>query len=299
MKKRIIITGGNGQDGIILSKMLLKNKYEVYSFINRTKFIKIPKLNYLNVNLLNQRLVNSLIDNIKPYAIIHLAAKNNSTIVRKNLKDKYFYNKNISITKNLINSIINDNKKIKFIFAGSSLMFKKTKGIVNEGSTLKSSCYYSKYKISAHKYLIKMKRKFNLLATTAILFNHDSKYRNSKFLFPRLAKYIQLNDIKKINEIYKQNIFGDFSHAEDICEGILLLLRSLKNPDKIIFSSNKLSGINKLIEYGINQKKKKYLLKSPSKKTIKLIGNNSLSKKLLRWKPKKNYLYAFKEILER
>ena len=44
MKKRIIITGGNGQDGIILSKMLLKNKYEVYSFINRTKFIKIPLL---------------------------------------------------------------------------------------------------------------------------------------------------------------------------------------------------------------------------------------------------------------
>ena len=79
----------------------------------------------------------------------------------------------------------------------------------------------------------------------------------------------------------------------------MLLLRSYKNPDKIIFSSNKLSGINKLIEYGIIEKKKKYLLKSPSKKTIKLIGNNALSKKLLGWKPKKNYLYAFKEILER
>ena len=106
------------------------------------------------------------------------------------MKKDLFYNKNLLITKNIINSIIKTDNKIKFIFAGSSLMFSKKKGKVNENSKFKANCYYSKYKIDAHNYLLKMKRKFKLLASTAILFNHDSKYRNSKFLFPRFVNYL-------------------------------------------------------------------------------------------------------------
>ena len=47
MKKRIIITGGTGQDGVILSKLLLKKKYVIFSLINKKKFYKIKKINYI------------------------------------------------------------------------------------------------------------------------------------------------------------------------------------------------------------------------------------------------------------
>ena len=51
MKKRIIITGGAGQDGVILSKLLLKKKYVIFSLINKKKFYKIKKVNYIKINL--------------------------------------------------------------------------------------------------------------------------------------------------------------------------------------------------------------------------------------------------------
>ena len=283
MKKRIIITGGNGKDGIILSKLLLKKKYLIYSFVKKKNFIKIPGVKYLYDNLSNYYLIDKIIKEIKPFAIVHLAAKNISTV-------------NI---KNLNNSIIKNNKKIKFIFAGSSLMFEKTKGVANESSRFKANCYYSKYKIDAYNYIEKMKKKFKLFATTIILFNHDSKYRNSKFLFPRLVKYLKSNKLNHVKKIYSQNIFGDFSHAEDICNGIFLLIKSNKNPNKIIFSSNNLLRLNNLIDYGLVKLKiKKNITTKTHKKTIKLIGNNNLAKKLLKWFPKKNSLLAFKEILK-
>ena len=80
MKKRIIITGGTGQDGVILSKLLLKKKYQVYSLVNKKIFIKTPKVNFINVNLLNSVSINEIIKTVKPYAIIHLASKNISKI---------------------------------------------------------------------------------------------------------------------------------------------------------------------------------------------------------------------------
>ena len=100
-----------------------------------------------------------------------------------------------------------------------------------------------------------------------------------------------------IKKIYNQNIIGDFSHAEDICNGIFLLVKSNKNPDKIILSSNKLYRLNNLIDFGLRKFNLDKFIKQHNKKTIKLIGNNKLSKKLLNWKPKKNSLIAFKEIL--
>ena len=298
MKKRIIITGGLGQDGIILNKLLLRKQFTVYSFINKKKFKKIPKIKYIDINLLDSQKVNESIKYIKPYAIIHLAAKNNSNIKTKNMKHKIFYKRNFLITTNLIDSVVKNNKKIKFIFAGSSQMFMKQTGVVNENSRLTPSCYYSKYKIDAHNYIIKKKNKFDLYATTAILFNHDSRYRNPKFLFSRLANYFKHKNLTLIKKVYNNNIFGDFSHAEDICNGIFLLLSSKINPDKIIFSSNVLFSINKLIEYGLIKSKIKNRFPTLQKKMIKLIGNNNYAIKSLNWNLKKNSLIAFKEIIK-
>ena len=40
MKKKIILTGGLGQDGIILNNLLIKKNYFIYSIINKKKPVK-------------------------------------------------------------------------------------------------------------------------------------------------------------------------------------------------------------------------------------------------------------------
>jgi GDP-D-mannose dehydratase len=292
---KIIITGALGQDGVIISKLLNK-KFIIYGFIKNKKYKnKLKNVIYKRINLLNKFELNKLIFKIKPSAIIHFAS-NNPSFADKVYKKK-FYDYNYNISKNLIDSIILLNKKIKFIFANSSQIFGNKSGIVNEKSKFIRNNYYSKFRIDIYKYLIRQKKKYNLRFTNIILFNHDSIYRNKKFLIPRLVLAVLNNKKKFLNKIYNENIRADFSHAEDINKGIALLLKKKISPDNIILSSNKLTKINDIILYLLKKNNNKMkLIKINFKKKFFILGDNKLAKNILNWKIKKNIYDAVDEI---
>ena len=99
----------------------------------------------------------------------------------------------------------------------------------------KNSLSLLKNKIDSFKYILA--NTSNILKTiTLILFNHDSKYRNKRFLVPKLINAFKQKNIKYIQKIYYENISGDFSHAEDICNGIFKLSLTNSNIEKIILS---------------------------------------------------------------
>lgn len=296
MIKNIIITGGNGQDAKILAKII--KRYNIYFVVNNRIRKKFKNLYYRKIDLLNPKKTSEFIKSTNPVGIIHLASKN-ETAEKKKLKFNIHYKKNFLMTKNLLNSIVKINDKIKFIFAGSSQMFGDKKGVASEKSQFKGNCHYSNYKIDSYNLIQKLRKKFKLNASTLILFNHDSIYRNKNFLLPRIARYLKENNLTKLNEIYNENIKGDFSHAEDICAAIYKILRLRKLPDKIILSSYKYTHINDFIHYGVKKLKIKKLFKLKIKKDKKLLlGNNKFAKKRLNWKIKKSSLIAFKEILK-
>ena len=298
--KKVLITGALGQDGIILSQIFLKKKFNVYGFIEKKKNFKIAKVKYLINNLSSIKDISHQLELIKPEIVIHLASKN-ETFEKRNKSKNYAnnYYKNFKNTQNLLNSIIKSKKKIKLIFAGSSLMFDDKYKKVSEKTKLKSNDLYGKYKIDAHNLIMKMKKKYKLNFVTAILFNHDSKYRNIKFLIPKLVRAFINKDYKYINKIYSLNISGDFSHAEDICYGIYKLSVIKKNIDLIILSSGKRFYINSLIHY-----LKKYFnykfakIRCNKMSNSKIIGSNTNAKKFINYKSKKNCLIACKEILK-
>ena len=288
--KKIIITGALGQDGFILSKILLKNKYKVFGIVKNIKRNRIKKVFYLKINLSNFNLIKKKFDDIKPDVIIHFASENPS--INEKVKKK-LYLKNLKNTQNIIN-YVKINKNIKYIYSNSSQIYSKKRKIVNEKSKFYGANYYAKYRIRSANYLFKIKKKFNLNCTNLILFNHDSKYRNKKFLLPRLILAFKKKDYKFIRNIYSNNIIMDFSHADDICEAIYLLIKKNKNPNNLILSSGKLTSINKIIIKYID----KYFLKDIKFKRSKigLIGNNNKAKKILGWKINKDVFDAAKEI---
>jgi len=287
--KKVIITGANGQDGVILSKLLIKKKYLVYKFIK--KKIKSNRKNYFIT--LNKKFYNikKEIDKIQPNIIIHLGSDNPSYNKKFLYKD---YKKNLFFTKKIIDYVTNNNH-IKLILVSSSKIFKKNTKKVTEDSPVYANDYYSKFRIESANYLLAKKNKHKLNATVLILFNHDSKFRNPRFLLPRLIKAIKKNNINFLKEIYHQNISGDFSHAEDICNGIYLLIKKNKNPDKLILSSGKRTYINKIIKK-FNKKINFAKFKKKIKNQNIIIGNNRLAKKIIGWKINKNVIKAANEI---
>ena len=98
----------------------------------------------------------------------------------------------------------------------------------------------------------------------------------------------------------KENIYADFSHAEDICHGLVKLMFSNINFDKIIFSSGKLSSLN-LIIYQLLRKNNidtQIFKKCFKKKKLNIIGDNRMAVNKLNWKIKKNIFLASNELFD-
>ena len=299
--KKVLITGALGQNGKILSNIYSKKNYQVSGFIKKNQKSKIKGISYFNNNLLNKKKIEKHLYQIKPNVILHLASRNDSyskRLKKDNYKNNYIYN--FKITKNLVDAIIKTGIKSKLIFAGSSVMFSnQKKNIVSEKDKFGSREFYGKYKIDAHNYIhLKTNKKFK--ATTVILFNHDSVYRNKKFLIPRLIEAVKKKEIKFIKKIFIENINGDFSHAEDICKGIYKVSINNKNIKSIILSSGKRFYLNSLLKYFIKKNKidlqiSKNQIKKNSE-NYKFLGSNLLAKKLINYKPQKNLMVAAKNI---
>jgi GDP-D-mannose dehydratase len=296
-KKTVVITGALGQDGTILSKIFLSKKFKVIGFIRKKKYLnKLRKVTYVTVNLENKTLLKKKIIECKPSILIHLASDNPSYLEGLNTS---FYKKNFKSTKNLIDATVETNKKIKILFSNSSQIFGKVKKKVNENTNFTQTSYYTKFRIKANKYILKLKNKYKLNYTNLILFNHDSVYRNKKFLISRIVKAYKKKDYKFLQQLYNLNICGDFSHAEDVCKAIYLLSISKKNPNNLILSSNKVTKISKIILhiFKISNKKVPFNLPRLSAKKV-LLGNNSFAKRLLLWRPQKNIFIAVNEMLK-
>lgn len=299
--KIVLITGALGQDGIILSKIFLKKKFKVFGIIRKKRKKIVPKVKYILNNLKSKEKIDKILKKVKPSIIIHLAATNNSYSFKNKENFKNNYLLNLIYTKNLINSAVEINSLKKFIFAGSSLMFKNQKKItVTEKSNFGSKDYYSKYKIDSFKYLQKKSKIYDFDSTTVLLFNHDSVYRNKKFLIPRLVKAFIRKDKNLIEKIFSFNISGDFSHAEDICNGIFSLSTSNKRIPKIILSSGKRFYINDIINYlakifSIEIKKKSILKKT----NYKHLGSNNLAKKLIKFKNEKTIFEVVDQMIQK
>ena len=293
--KNIFITGGLGQDGQILTKILLsKKKYRIFVFGKKKNILIKKGINFIKSNLLNKKKLENIFKKNVPNIIVHLAANNPA---HNESSYKKFYKDNILGSKNLFNLSHKYNPKIKFIFANSSQIFKKKKGTVTENSkkiiAKNYTKFYTKFRIEFDKFMLTQ----NINYTCLIFFNHDSIYRNKKFLFPRLISAIKKRNIKFINEILNKNISADFSHAEDICAGIYKVIVTNKKIKKLILSSNKCVAVNNIIKHIIEKNKIDLKLKFKSKiKNKCLKGNNSLAKKIIKWKPKKNIFIAVDEI---
>ena len=294
MTKNIFITGGLGQDGQIITNLLKNKNVNTYIFSKYKKNRFFKKIKFIKTNLLNKKKLDKFFSKIKPDIVLHLAANNPS--FSENNYNKFF-KKNFIATKNIFYSTFEANTKAKFIFCNSSQIFKKRRGIVNERSKVISTSDYTNFRIKSNLIMQRFKIKNKISYTNVILFNHDSIYRNKKFIIPRIINAIIKKNFKFIKMIIKENIHADFSHAEDICKGLFKIMFGKNNFDNIILSSGKNTSLNKIIYHIIqkyNLKTNINIKKIKSKKT--LIGNNKFAKQRLKWLPKKDIFLAASEI---
>ena len=123
-KRNIVITGALGQDGVILSKLLLKKNYNIFGIIKRNSLNRVKKVSYQKIDLLDYKKISRFLTKVDPLCLIHLGSENPNYKELKKKKD--FYRNNLIVTKNLIKYFSLNHIDKKLILVGTSQMYKKS-----------------------------------------------------------------------------------------------------------------------------------------------------------------------------
>ena len=208
--------------------------------------------------LTKNKLKNILIKK-KINVIYNFAAKFNG-------KKKLLYKTNYLLTINILDAIIQCNKKIKLINANSSSIFGNSKNIdINKFSP---STYYALTKLYSFLYSRFYRIFYKLPVYNMILFNHTSEYQKNFFFIKKIICHLlkfKRNRIKKTLLIGNLNSLRDWSYAKDIVKTCIKISNNEEPNDYFINSQNKISNrkILKIILKKINIKY--YIIKKNKK----------------------------------
>lgn len=307
MKKKALIFGITGQDGAILSSILLKKNYEVFGISRNKNYSNLLKLK------INDKIKKIITSNNN--VVLDLLNKNfdeiyflggQSNVVKSFSDIDQTYESQIKPVKFILNFIFNQKgKKSKFLYAASSEMFgeQKTKKKINENSFKNPASPYGLSKLISYEIIKEYRNTHNLPVCSAILFNHESSLRQKDYVIKKIintAKQIKLNK-KKFLSIGNINIKRDWGWAEDYMKACNLILRKNRIDDYVI-ATGKTVALKKMIQLsfksqGLNWKKftkvnKKFIRKFEIKE---IYADISKIRKVLGWKPK----YFYKDIISK
>ena len=295
---RNLITGINGQDGRILSKMLTEKGEEVFGIARDT--ITMPQrvlFTQRKVDISNRREFNSFLDQVQPSRIFHLAASHTNSVRMtshgENNRDEMFAI-HAEATKHILEW---QKRNIKLgchsVIALSSQIFTPTLPItiIDEREVVKPSTIYGETKRLALQYLQEYRDKYGVATSGAILFNHSSIYSKHGFVLHALARQIA-NAVERSEPIITLNNFDavlDISNAHNVCDAINRMSRMEASSDYILSSgvATSLRDLTNscLTHYGIAGR---VILESKSEETSArkvLIGNPRKAIEQLKWEP--------------
>ena len=75
-RKIVIITGVLGQDGQILSNILIKKKYNIIGIVKKIPKARKNKIRFKKIDLLNYNKLSKFLDKCKFDSLIHLGTEN-------------------------------------------------------------------------------------------------------------------------------------------------------------------------------------------------------------------------------
>jgi GDPmannose 4,6-dehydratase len=326
MKKSALITGVSGQDGVYLTRLLLKKNYRVigtiktYSKKNLKNFNIHNKIILKKLNIEKKLQVKKIFNKYTFDEVYNLAARSSVSESFKN-PIKTFKTNGLGVV-NILEEI-KERKKIKYYQASSSEMFGNSNKRKYELSKFDPQSPYGHSKLFGH-YVTKIYREvYGLYAVSGILFNHESTLRPENFVTKKIIKnFIDILDGRKnFFELGNVQIKRDWGYSKEYVELIWKMLQ-LKSPQDFVIATGKTYSLKdfvdtcasylkfktKWIGKGLNMKlidkKKNKLLIKINKKYIRSteIKNSradiTKATRILNWKPKVDFKNLIKLLIK-
>lgn len=216
---RVLIIGGFGQDGIILSKLLVEDGFQVTITSRRpldkhraeTKILNVDRLiKTVCLDPLNFSEILNAIKEIKPTLIFNFSAQ--TSVGKSFLYPSDTYESSINTMINILEAIRQYDKRIKIFHASSIECFGENP--VEDNLVIPRFNPISPYasaKCVASDILKSYREIYGLYAINGFLTNHESTLRNENFVIAKIFR--QSFNIHKKQQ--KKIILGDISVQRD------------------------------------------------------------------------------------
>lgn len=231
---RIMITGGAGYIGCVLTSMLLKKGHQVFSLDNLKhsklkylrKFNKHKKFKFFKCDINNLSQTEKFIKNNKIDVIVHLAGIVGDPASK--LQKKLTKKTNLESSKKIFFLCEKYNVK-KFIFAStcSNYGIVNSKKLADEKTRLKPLSLYAKTKVDFEKFMINQNNKVKmqiLIMRFATVFGVSDRMR-----FDLTINQFTRDIFKKRKlDIFGENTWRPYCHIKDVSRAILNVLKVKK-----------------------------------------------------------------------
>ena len=238
---RIMITGGAGYIGCVLTSMLLKKGHQVFSLDNLKhsklkylrKFNKYKKFKFFKCDINNLSQTEKFIKNNKINTIVHLAGIVGDPASK--LQKKLTKKTNLESSKKIFFLCEKYNVK-KFIFAStcSNYGIVNSKKLADEKTRLKPLSLYAKTKVDFEKYLMKdssIIQKIILRISTLYGFSHRMRFDLT------VNEFIKKMYHKEKLEIYHKDTWRPYLSLEDLKLIVSKLINYPFKKNKIILNT--------------------------------------------------------------
>jgi GDPmannose 4,6-dehydratase len=269
MNKKALITGTTGQDGSYLAELLLDKGYHVYGLIRRSSvdtkerivhFLHHPNFELVEGDITDPTCMNRIVSGLQPDEIYNLAAMSHVGTS---------FDQPITTCQidalgplHILEAIRQSSPNTKFYQASTSELFGDTlTAPQNEETPMLPNSPYAVAKLYAHQLVGLYRRAYNIYACAGILFNHESERRGEDFVTRKITKYVATllkwmdanpgfprKDLDVV-PLRLGNIEAkrDWSHAEDMVNGMWLMMQQEK-PDDFVLGSGETRTVKEFLK---------------------------------------------------
>ena len=250
-KNTVVIIGGTGQYGVTLSQILIKKKFRIFittRFSSKIKSFKkkYPQVEFLKINIYNNKQIETLLKKIKPSVIFYFAGQ--SSPKKSFIKKKETFKSNYIGCKNILEFIYKNRLDIKFFNATSSEMYGHIGGKINLETPKQPLNPYGEAKKKSFELVKKYRDEFGVSTYNAIMFNTDSFLRNKNFLIAQIC-IGAIKAFKNQKKLTLNNtiVSREWNWCEEQCQLLFKFLS--KKPQDIILSNGKSYNIKQMLNF--------------------------------------------------
>ena len=264
MGRRVaLITGVTGQDGALLSELLLSKGYAVHGIKRRSSSFNTARVDHLYVDphekdgrfwmhygdMTDATNLIRIIQETQPDEIYNLAAQSHVQVSFET--PEYTANADGLGTLRLLEAvrILKMESRVRFYQASSSEMYGDAPPPQDERTPFRPRSPYAAAKVYAYWITANYREAYGIHASNGILFNHEGPTRGETFVTRKITRAVAAIGAGIQDMVYLGNLDArrDWGHARDYVEGIWLIAQQ-ESPDDYILATGEAHSVREFVE---------------------------------------------------